>query len=93
MSATTCTHLDQIEYLEPKEPIKGCEDCLAIGAHWVHLRMCHICGKIACCDDSPHRHMTAHYHESEHPLIRSVEPGEDWSWCYVDEVVMELTAD
>jgi uncharacterized UBP type Zn finger protein len=97
MSATseqpTCTHLDQIEYLEPTEPIRGCEDCLAIGASWVHLRMCHTCGKIGCCDDSPNKHATAHYHESQHPLIRSVEPGEDWSWCYVDEVVMELTSD
>lgn len=86
----TCTHLDTVEYLEPPEPVRGCEDCLKLGASWVHLRMCHTCGKIACCDDSPNRHATAHYHESEHPIIRSVEPGEDWSWCYVDELMFRL---
>ncbi len=89
----SCTHLDQVVYLEPPEPVRGCEDCLAIGASWVHLRMCHTCGKIACCDDSPNRHATAHHHASGHPLIRSVEPGEDWSWCYVDELAFVLKGD
>lgn len=88
----TCTHLNQVEYLEPPEPVRGCEDCLKIGASWVHLRMCQTCGKIACCDDSPNRHATAHHHDSGHPIIRSVEPGEDWSWCYEDEVMFRLTA-
>jgi len=87
----TCTHLDQVVYLEPPEPIRGCEDCLAIGSSWVHLRMCQTCGKIACCDDSPNRHATAHYHQSGHPIIRSVEPGEDWSWCYEDQLMFVLT--
>jgi Zn-finger in ubiquitin-hydrolases and other protein len=55
-----------------------------IGSHWVHLRMCMECGKIGCCDDSPNRHASRHAHEVSHPIIRSAEPGEDWSWCYID---------
>jgi uncharacterized UBP type Zn finger protein len=89
--ADTCSHLDQIAFLELPPVIPGCEDCLKIGARWVHLRMCHTCGHIACCDDSPNRHATAHYHATDHPLIRSAEPGEDWSWCFVDELAFELT--
>ena len=85
-----CTHLDVIEVLEPTSAIPGCEECLKIGSRWVHLRMCQTCGKIGCCDNSPNRHATAHYHETTHPIIRSVEPGEDWSWCYVDELMMRL---
>jgi hypothetical protein len=81
-----CEHLDQIAVVEPPAEIAGCEDCLAIGARWVHLRMCHTCGHIGCCDSSPNRHATAHNESSGHPIIRSVEPGEEWSWCYVDEV-------
>ena len=72
--------------------IPGCEDCLKIGGTWVHLRMCHACGHIGCCDNSPNRHATAHFNASGHPLIRSVEPGEDWSWCYVDELMFRLKA-
>ncbi len=86
-----CTHLDQVKYLEPPEPVRGCEECLKLGSSWVHLRLCQICGKVSCCDDSPNRHATAHYHESSHPIIRSLEPGEDWSWCYVDEIAFVLT--
>ncbi len=86
-----CSHVDQVQHLEPTGPIPGCEDCLAIGGSWVHLRMCQVCGHIACCDDSPNKHATAHFHSSAHPIIRSVEPGEDWSWCYVDEVMFRLT--
>jgi uncharacterized UBP type Zn finger protein len=81
----TCAHLDTVQYELP-EPIAGCEECLKIGATWVHLRLCRACGKIGCCDDSPNRHATEHFHESDHPVIRSAEPGETWSWCYVDEV-------
>jgi uncharacterized UBP type Zn finger protein len=87
-----CTHLDQVRFLEPAGPVSGCEDCLRIGGSWVHLRMCQTCGRIGCCDDSPNRHATAHYHESAHPIIRSVEPGEEWSWCYVDELMFQLDA-
>jgi hypothetical protein len=57
-----------------------------IGSHWVHLRMCMECGKIGCCDDSPNRHASRHAHEVSHPIIRSAEPGEDWSWCYIDNI-------
>ena len=88
--ADTCTHLDTIEVTELPSPIRGCEECLKIGSRWVHLRMCHVCGKIGCCDNSPNRHATAHFHESGHPLIRSAERGEDWSYCYVDDLAFQL---
>jgi hypothetical protein len=87
-----CTHLDQVERLAPDGPVAGCEDCLRIGGTWVHLRMCQTCGHIGCCDNSPNRHATAHHDASGHPIIRSVEPGEEWSWCYVDELMFVLRA-
>lgn len=84
-----CTHLDQIHDVEPQTP-NGCGTCLQLGRHdWVHLRLCLTCGKVGCCDSSPLRHATAHFHEEGHPLIQSFQPGEDWMWCYVDEVAME----
>jgi hypothetical protein len=87
--ATSCSHLSEILEVTPSS--QGCEDCLAAGRHdWVHLRMCQECGHIGCCDNSPARHATGHYHATHHPLIRSYEPGEDWYWCYVDEVAFEL---
>lgn len=82
-----CTHLDQIHDVEPSA--QGCEDCLRIGATWVHLRECLVCGHVGCCDSSPNRHATAHFRATEHPLVQSFEPGEDWVWCYVDEMVVE----
>jgi uncharacterized UBP type Zn finger protein len=88
----TCTHLDQITVPNLPTDIAGCEDCLAIGARWVHLRMCQSCGHIGCCDSSPNRHATKHAGASGHPIVRSAEPGEDWSWCYVDEVAFVLEA-
>ena len=87
MSAA-CTHTDQIELVELPAEIAGCEDCLAIGGRWLHLRMCTSCGKIGCCDSSPNKHATKHARETEHPVVRSAEPGEDWFWCYVDEVMV-----
>jgi hypothetical protein len=81
-----CTHLDQIRVTQLPEPVAGCEECLAEGHRWVHLRMCEECGHIGCCDNSPGRHATGHFHQTGHPVIRSAEPGEEWSWCYVDEV-------
>jgi uncharacterized UBP type Zn finger protein len=90
--AETCTHLDTVEVLELPDEIPGCEECLAMGSTWVHLRMCQSCGHIGCCDDSPNRHATAHFAATEHPIIRSAEPGEDWSWCFVDEVAFVLKA-
>ena len=86
----TCTHLDQVKVLTLPEPIAGCEECLASGMQWVHLRMCQTCGHIGCCDNSPGRHATAHNGETGHPIIRSAEPHEDWSFCYVDELMFIL---
>ena len=86
MSNAVCTHLDQIAVRELPASVEGCEDCLRTGGKWLHLRICLTCGHVACCDDSPNRHATAHAHATSHPIIRSLEPGEDWNWCYVDEV-------
>ena len=83
-----CTHLGEIRDVAPRTP-EGCEECLAAGSRWVHLRLCLSCGHVGCCDQSPGKHATAHYHRARHPIIRSFEPGEDWAWCYVDEVVLE----
>jgi uncharacterized UBP type Zn finger protein len=91
--ADSCTHLDQIAITALPEDIAGCEACLRIGAGWVHLRMCTSCGTIGCCDSSPNRHATAHANETGHPVIRSAEPGEDWFWCYPDEVAFTIGAD
>jgi uncharacterized UBP type Zn finger protein len=83
-----CTHLDQIvENVQPST-LKGCEDCLKIGDTWVHLRECLICGHVGCCDSSRNKHATAHYKETGHPIIKSFQPGEEWRWCYVDEVMV-----
>ncbi len=87
-----CTHLDMVEVVEPPGTVAGCEECLKSGDPWVHLRMCHTCGKIGCCDSSPNRHATAHFRETGHPLMRSAEPGEEWSWCYVDELTLRIGA-
>jgi uncharacterized UBP type Zn finger protein len=81
-----CTHLDQVEITELPESTDGCVECLRDGTDWCHLRICLTCGHVGCCDDSPNRHATKHAQESSHPLIRSLQPGEDWSWCYVDQV-------
>ena len=88
-----CTHLDQVEYLEPQGDIAGCEECLKTGDRWVHLRMCQVCGKIGCCDSSPNKHASAHYAETGHPIMRSAEPGEDWSFCFEDELTFRLRAE
>jgi len=85
--ADRCTHLDQIREVTPSAD--GCEDCLRIGGRWVHLRMCLSCGHVGCCDNSPNRHATKHFHEVGHPIVRSHEPDETWRWCYVDEVGWE----
>jgi hypothetical protein len=86
----SCTHLDHIHVTELPEQVDGCEDCLATGGRWLHLRICLECGHVGCCDDSPGRHASAHAAATEHPIIRSIEPGEDWSWCFVDEVGMRI---
>ena len=86
----TCSHLDQVTFLDVPDEIAGCEECLKTGDRWVHLRMCQSCGKIGCCDSSPNRHATEHARESGHPVLRSVERGEDWSWCVIDQVAFVL---
>jgi hypothetical protein len=82
----SCTHLDHVHITELPAAVEGCEDCLASGDGWVHLRICLECGKVGCCDSSPTRHASRHAAEAGHPLIRSLEPGEEWSWCFEDEV-------
>jgi uncharacterized UBP type Zn finger protein len=79
-----CTHIDQIADVAPSS--EGCEDCLRIGGRWVHLRMCMSCGHVGCCDNSPNRHATAHFTAEHHPIIQSYEPGEDWWYCYLDDL-------
>jgi hypothetical protein len=85
--ATICAHLDGTDTRAPSG--NGCVECLEIGGRWVHLRRCTACGHVGCCDSSPLRHATAHHRQSGHPLIQSFEPGEDWYWCYVDELAFE----
>ena len=82
-----CTHVESLKPVHPHS--KGCEDCLKMGGRWVHLRLCLSCGHVGCCDSSPNRHATKHFHETQHPIVQSLEPGEDWGWCYVDEVDFE----
>ncbi len=86
MSKPACTHLDRIAVTEVQQSIAGCEACLKVGDGWVHLRMCMTCGTVGCCDSSPNRHASRHARESDHPIVRSAEPREEWSWCYIDEV-------
>jgi len=84
----SCTHLGAVKTDRPRAD--GCEECLKMGDAWVHLRLCRTCGHVGCCDDSKNKHATKHFHSTKHPIITSLEPGERWSWCYVDEVELEL---
>ncbi|PYT01377.1 MAG: hypothetical protein DMF63_00580 [Acidobacteria bacterium] len=83
----SCEHLREIRDVTPSA--NRCEDCLKIGGTWVHLRLCEICGHVGCCDNSPNRHATKHYHSTKHPIIKSFEPGEEWGFCYPDEMFYE----
>jgi uncharacterized UBP type Zn finger protein len=85
-----CSHLDQVALDRLPPAVPGCEDCLRTGDGWVHLRICLTCGHVGCCDSSPNRHASKHAAAAAHPLIRSIEPGEDWTWCYVDQVGLVL---
>jgi uncharacterized UBP type Zn finger protein len=87
MSAS-CSHASQIRPTTPHPP-EGCAECLATGSRWVHLRMCLTCGHIGCCDSSPGKHATKHFHDTGHPIVRSYEPGENWAWCYADQLFIE----
>jgi len=84
-----CAHLAEVADVTPSTT-KGCEDCLLEGSRWLHLRECLVCGHVGCCDDSPRKHAAAHYRASQHPLMRSFEPGEDWGWCYPDQLQLAL---
>jgi uncharacterized UBP type Zn finger protein len=82
----TCKHIDRIRDVTPSG--EGCEECLKSGSTWVELRLCLECGHVGCCDSSPNRHATAHFHATKHPIIRSFHSGQDWRWCYVDETMV-----
>ena len=82
-----CDHLDTIRNVTPTTA-NGCTECLKSGDEWVHLRLCLSCGHVGCCDSSKNKHATRHFHQTKHPIIRSFEQGEDWMWCYVDEVTL-----
>jgi uncharacterized UBP type Zn finger protein len=82
-----CSHLSAVT--TRKANSSGCEECLAIGDRWVHLRLCRSCGHVGCCDSSKNKHATKHFRATQHPIMTSIEPGEDWSWCYVDEVEVQ----
>jgi uncharacterized UBP type Zn finger protein len=86
----SCSHLDHVKITELPESVEGCEECLAAGDGWLHLRICLECGHVGCCDDSPGRHASAHAQATGHPIIRSLEPREDWSWCFADQTAMIL---
>ena len=92
MPEATCAHLDDVD-TELTPSGKGCKECLETGGHWVHLRLCLECGHVGCCDSSPNKHTTKHFHATGHPLVRSYEPGEEWWWCYVDELLFEVADD
>ena len=82
-----CTHLDQIK--NPRPHSKGCEECLKMGDTWIHLRLCESCGHVGCCDSSKNKHATKHYRATHHAIIKSFQPGENWMFCYVDNVMFE----
>jgi len=82
-----CEHLNQIKVVTPGSG--GCEECLKTGDTWVHLRLCMTCGHVGCCDSSKNKHATKHFHNTKHPIIKSFEPGEEWGWCYFDEIMFE----
>ncbi len=87
MAATSCTHIKEIRDVQPSGT--GCKECLEKGDSWVHLRMCLTCGHVGCCDSSKNKHATKHFHRSKHPIVESIEPGENWRWCYVDKIMLE----
>jgi CPA2 family monovalent cation:H+ antiporter-2 len=87
MANDSCTHTGMLAEITP-EAQDVCPECVAMGSHWMHLRVCLTCGHVGCCDQSPNRHARAHFHTSGHPLIQSMEWGETWRYCYIDDVVL-----
>lgn len=86
-----CSHFGEIRDVQPRTP-NGCEECLQSGDSWVQLRLCLSCGHVGCCDSSKNHHATRHFHQTRHPIIQSFEPGQDWMWCYIDQVMLERAA-
>jgi len=84
MATEICAHLPRREEVTPRTP-EGCEECLAAGDRWVHLRLCLDCGQVGCCNDSKNRHAMKHAQATGHAVIRSLEPGERWQYCYADD--------
>lgn len=84
-----CEHLKEVSDLKPERHV--CEECVKMGDRWVHLRICLTCGNVACCDSSKNKHATKHFHATRHPIIRSIEPGENWGWCYIDEITYDFS--
>jgi hypothetical protein len=87
--AKRCVHIAGIRDVTPSA--LGCEECLKSGSEWLHLRICRTCGHVGCCDDSPNKHATKHFHATRHPIIEGYDPPEGWGWCYVDEVLFDLS--
>lgn len=86
-SDVACRHLDQVRKVATRTS-QGCEECLKSGSRWVQLRLCLACGHVGCCDSSPNKHATKHFNETRHPVIRTLQPGEDWAWCNIDELML-----
>ena len=84
--AAKCTHLDQVRDVKPGA--MECKECVKSGDRWVALRMCLTCGNVGCCDSSKGRHATQHFHETQHAVMRSIEPGQDWRWCFLDKMYL-----
>lgn len=84
-----CEHIQDARDLQPSKRV--CEECVRMGDGWVHLRICLNCGHVGCCDSSKNKHATKHFHTSQHPLVRSIEPGENWGWCYIHEITYDLS--
>src|ERR1700720_2178745 len=84
-----CAHARTIRNVTPSA--LGCEECLKIGSPWVHLRLCRTCGHVGCCDDSPNRHATKHFRKTRHPIIEGYDPPQGWGWCYVDQIMLDLS--
>lgn len=81
-----CTHTDQARAVSYTDHV--CPECVAKGDTWVHLRICMTCGHVGCCDSSKNKHARAHYEATGHPIIKSIEVGPDWAWCYPDDTYL-----
>jgi uncharacterized UBP type Zn finger protein len=90
VNSVVCSHLDEIALTKLPASVDGCEDCLKIGGKWLHLRICLSCGHVGCCDSSKNKHATKHFHATGHPIVKSLERGENWMYCYIDDVMFEV---